>query len=71
MKAIWSTCARAFSLPGLGKKRNRGDGDELTVLPDSKRAKVGGSDGKYTDRTDIHNYADDKILKLNLFLIHE
>ena len=69
MKAIWSTCARAFSLPGLGKKRNRGD--EQTVLPDSKRAKVGGSDGKYTDRTDIHNYADDKILKLDLFLIRE
>jgi len=71
MKAIWSTCARAFSLPGLGRKRNRGDEDEQTVLPDSKRAKVGESDGKYTDRTDIHNYADDKILKLNLYLIHE
>jgi len=59
MKAIWSTCARAFSLPGLGRKRSRGDdAPEETVLPESKRAKVVGSDGKCTDRTNVHNYAD-------------
>jgi hypothetical protein len=39
MKAIWSTCARAFSLPGLGKKRIRGEDAPDLVIPDSKRAK--------------------------------
>jgi hypothetical protein len=37
MKAIWSTCARAFSLPGL--KRSRGDDAPDLVIPGSKRAK--------------------------------
>jgi hypothetical protein len=37
MKAIWSTCARAFSLPGL--KRSRGDDAPGLIIPDSKRAK--------------------------------
>jgi hypothetical protein len=37
MKAIWSTCARAFSLPGL--KRSRGDDEPDMVMPGSKRAR--------------------------------
>jgi hypothetical protein len=37
MKAIWSSCARAFSLPGL--KRTREDDAPGLVIPGSKRAK--------------------------------
>jgi len=71
MKVIWSNCARAFSLPGMGKKRTRGDdAQEETVLPESKKPKMGGSDGKCTDRTDVYNCADYKILKLKIYLTH-
>jgi len=42
MKAIWSTCARAFSLPGPGQKRNReNDISEEAILPQSKKPKMG------------------------------
>jgi hypothetical protein len=37
MKAIWSTCTRGFSLPGL--KRSREDDAPGLVIPGSKRAK--------------------------------
>jgi hypothetical protein len=36
MKAIWSSCASAFSLPGL--KRSRGDDEPDMVMPGSKKA---------------------------------
>jgi hypothetical protein len=42
MKAIWSSCTRAFSLPGLRRKRGREeDLSQANVIPESKRAKVG------------------------------
>lgn len=42
MKAVWNTCARAFSLPGLANKRGREE-DAPDVLPEKKKkkAKVG------------------------------
>lgn len=73
MKAIWSTCARAFSLPGLGKKRGRADdiSQEGDVLPESKKPKMGQTnDGKSTDCTDIYSYADSKQLNLEWYLSH-
>jgi hypothetical protein len=50
MKAIWSTCARAFSPPGL--KRSRGDDAPDLIIPGSKRAKSEHSKSMETKNVD-------------------
>lgn len=40
MKAIWGSCARAFSLPGMSKKRERGDQVPDLIIHERKRVKV-------------------------------
>jgi hypothetical protein len=51
MKAIWSTCARAFSLPGL--KRSRGDEGPDLIIPASKRAKSAYSKSMKMKNVDV------------------
>jgi hypothetical protein len=51
MKAIWSTCARAFSLPGL--KRSREDDAPDLVIPESKRAKSEHSEIMKMKKVDV------------------
>jgi len=71
MKAIWGTCARAFSLPGMSKKRDRGDKVPDLIILERKRVKVDQkNDGMCTDRTDAHDCADHEILNLRFYLSH-